>query len=605
MKILHSLQAIAIALLLFTTSCDKMLDLQPETNPLDETMWKTAAAFEKEANNFYTFLPKFLDQTATVGGVSGTVTFGAFTRDQWSDLTMDPSTANVYSNSTYGKVAVDPFYSKYFERMRSINYLLKNAASYPRSASEIAQYVAEANFFRAYISYLAFADYGPLTIVKTVLDVDSTQLTAPRASRDEFANFIIGDLEAAINSNALPLQSAIDGKTTDGRITLGAAQALLARVCLFEGTWQKYHFNNTSRSNELLAKAAKYAELVMNDASYKLFYNSRLGSSSYRYMFIMESSTQCNPASVLKSDNKEYIFCNRFNELVRQSAQNITHASSGVMMTRKLVEMFPDLSGNITTPDYKTSLSSYKTGRDPRLSTEFTAVGELYWNYSSGSTFVRDQADYNKTIVRSWNGNGFYNNKFASERSMVNTADGFDVPIIRLAEVYLIFAEAKSELGTLTQADLDKSFNLIRDRVNMPHLLATSSDVLNTIRKERAIELYLEGFRYDDLRRWKTAETEMSGNLEGVWMGTGSAYAAASTVINYSVAPYNSIYGFSINKSLTYTSVAAKKFATSADGYSIREAAASRKFTSKFYLRPLPTKQIELNPNLAQNPGWE
>ena len=91
----------------------------------------------------------------------------------------------------------------------------------------------------------------------------------------------------------------------DGRVTSGAANALLSRVALYEGTWQKFHNNNTSRATALLTIAKNAAKAVMDAGNYKLFYNAELGNDSYRYMFTLEDAAQCNPANLNKSANTE------------------------------------------------------------------------------------------------------------------------------------------------------------------------------------------------------------------------------------------------------------------------------------------------------------
>lgn len=574
---------------MLATSCDDMLDLEPKTNPSDATMWNSAAAFEKEVNNFYCFLPYFQDKSEK---------WGFWDRDSWSDLRMNKDTENVYSNSSYVPSETDKIYEEYFKNLRSINYFFKNYGNYANK-EQIAQYYAEALFFRAYTSYRMFKDYGPLTIVKDVLETNSPELYAARATRDEFADFIIGDLEEAINTHALPLQKKIFNTDNDGRITLGAAKALMAEICLFEGTWQKYHYDNTARATDLLNKAVKYASEVMADDSYDLFYDEQLGTDSYRYMFLLESVSLCNPAGLLKESCKEYIFRNRFHENIRQTGQNMVHAAKYTNVSRKLVEMFLDKDGKATKPDYKTSLNSYYKDRDPRLSSLAVAIGDLEWTNANGSTFERNAADSAQAALVQWNGPGFYVKKFSTERNMDATAFGMDAPLIRLAEVYLIYAEAKCELGNgnISDEDLNISLNLLRDRVKMPHLTQTTvpegSTLLEEIRKERTRELYLEGFRFDDLRRWKTAEKEMSTNLEGVYVGDGSAYAKDWDI----TSPYGQT-GFK------YLSESNTNYDISEDGYVIREAASKRQFQKKNYLLPLPTKQLELNPNLVNNEGW-
>lgn len=593
MKKYHLFAALFMAGLSFT-ACDSLLDLQPETTPSDAVMWNSASAFEKEVNNFFTFLPYFQDKS----GSNGPYLRGIWDKDIMSDYRISKDTENIYSNSSYTPSETDALYDEYFKNLRSINYYFKNASTYGKP-EEIAQYTAEAHFFRAYISFRIFKDYGPMPIVKEVMDVSSPELYGPRASRDEFADFIISDLEAAIQSGAMPLQKDIRGTEKDGRIALGAAKALIAEVCLFEGTWQKYHYNNTTRANELLTKAAQYASEVMSDDSYELFYNEQLGTDSYRYMFILESSKQCNPAGVLKEANKEYIFRNRFHEDIRQLNQNVVHAAKWTNVSRKLIETFLDKNGKATEPDYKTSLNSYYKDRDPRLASLAVAIGDLEWNNANGSNFERNATDSASAAIVQWDGPGFYVKKFSTERKMDANSSGMDVPIIRLAEVYLIYAEAKCELGggNISDADLNISINKLRDRVKMPHLTAstvpTGSTLLEEIRKERTRELYLEGFRFDDLRRWKTAEKEMSGDLEGVYIGDGSAYAREWDLTSrYHSTEYKYLPSSNTN------------YDKSADGYVLREAASRRKFKERNYLLPLPTKQLELNPALEQNPGW-
>lgn len=214
-----NLYIIALLVLVTLNSCDDMLNFSPELQFTDENVWTNAEAFAQGANNFYTFLPKIQDDN-----------FGY--RDNFSDLRL---VQNAVSNSTYTVPETDGNYNTYYSRLRNVNYLFQNAEKYSKPA-EIKQYVAEAYFFRAYISFQFFRDFGPGTIVKKVLNPSSGEVMAARASREEFANFIIEDLEAAINSGSLPKQSAINNGATNGRITIGAAYALLSRVCLFEGT---------------------------------------------------------------------------------------------------------------------------------------------------------------------------------------------------------------------------------------------------------------------------------------------------------------------------------------------------------------------------------
>ena len=183
-------------------------------------------------------------------------------------------------------------------------------------------------------------------------------------------------------------------------------------------------------------------------------------------------------------------------------------------------------------------------------------------------------------------GSGYQNKKWGTERKVADTFEGYDFPIIRYAEVLLNYAEAMYELGTTGKAlddALNISLNLVRLRVNpdMPKLTTSfvSENNLNMreeIRRERTIELYNEGFRIDDLKRWNTAIVEMPKPILGVkWTGTDFATSWAG----------------------------ASNMAKDSDGCLILEN--SRRWGSKNDLYPLPVDQCQLNPNLGQNPGWQ
>ncbi len=648
-----NLYIVTLLALLFLSSCDDLLNYSPELQFTDENVWTNAEAFAQGANNFYTFLPKIMDDNFA-------------NRDNFSDLRL---VQNAVSNSTYTVPETDDNYNSYYSRLRNINYLFQNAEKYSKP-NEIKQYVAEAYFFRAYISFLFFRDFGPGTIVKKVLNPSSDEVMAARATREEFANFIIEDLEAAISSGALPKQSAINGGATNGRITIGAAYALLSRVCLFEGTWQKYHVangTNDARTTALLTKSKEASLSVMNDNSYELFYNSQMGVDSYRYMFILQNTVPTNPFGVLKSANKEYILRNRFNEVTRQSNTNIVHAFQSLAMSRAFVESFEDNTGNLTKPDYTSDLYSYAKNRDPRLSTTQVPRMSYYWNYASARTTPTDFSPAAYSIMSIFNNtsNTYASRKYSIDFSQLVTGDGFDVPVIRLAEIYLNYAEATFELsGSISANDLNLSYNKVRIRAGMP---VKTSVTLNDIRRERTCELFLEGFRYDDIRRWKLGPQLLGKNLDGLYVGGNSPFAkvnvapkvynalatqwvalrkdqsldartniaanpdtimclcAPGDILNYSEAQNLKRFARDTNGNIimsagnpTYASTAtyvksdprsaltaaAGSGLISNDGFWVFEKADARIFTNKYYLKPIPTAQIALNPALVQNPEW-
>ena len=212
--------------------------------------------------------------------------------------------------------------------------------------------------------------------------------------------------------------------------------------------------------------------------------------------------------------------------------------------------------------------------------------GRAYWsNAKPRTTWLGDaaeQATASHPVLKPTSNSGYQYHKWCTERMVEDKKEGYDYPVIRYAEVLLNYAEAVFERdGSISDADLDISLNLTRLRVNpnMPKLSnafvsENDLDMREEIRRERTVELVDEAFRLDDLKRWKTAEVEMSQDLLGIkWTGTEyeSTWAAmASSVKND-------------------------------DGCLLLET--GRQFLPKHYLYPIPTDQLKLNPNLK--PNWQ
>ncbi|MFN8352859.1 MAG: RagB/SusD family nutrient uptake outer membrane protein [Spirosomataceae bacterium] len=566
---------VVVGTMLFSSSCNDLIDMKPINEISDASYWKNADQFKLAANEYYTYLRSFAD-----------ILDNNPHSDRRSDILYSRDGANTFSNGTNTIPTTDASWSSAYTRIRATNYLLSKAAQYTNQA-EIAKYVAEAKFFRAYLYFDLLQLFGGVPIIKAPLSTDSPELQAPRNTRDEVVDFIIADLESAIAD--LPLESAI-AVGDKGRVSKGAAQSFLSRVALYEGTWQKFR-NNTSRANTLLDKAITNADAVITSKQYELFAPTALGDSAQRYMFILENQ-QSNPANIVKSANKEYILANRYDYTSRQIRINITHQMQGNIHwgVKKFMDMYLCEDGlpidkSPLFKGYKTTTSEYEN-RDNRLPHTWMLDGRYYFdneNPGARTTWKGDAADFansrgkHNAAVSS----GYSPQKFATERRLVDAEEAYDYPVIRYAETLLNYAEAVYEKnGTISDADLDKSLNLVRSRINknMPKLSnalvnTNKLDMRTEIRRERTIELFLEGFRRDDLIRWKTAETEMPMPIEGItW--TGTAFETRWAGIKSQVV--NGVYRLESN----------------------------RQWADKHYLLPIPTQQIQLNPNLTQNPGW-
>lgn len=352
--------------------------------------------------------------------------------------------------------------------------------------------------------------------------------------------------------------------------------AFRARVALFIGTWGQNH-NHRNDFSELLKLAKNSAfEVINSPDNYELYKIEGNPHDSYRKLFLEDGD-----------NSSESILDRKYGKDV---GSGTTHpisddASAGYLggATKKFADMFLDLNGLPITHSetifegYGTVESEFKN-RDPRMTATLQVPGRKYIYASTHGKYEEAPISFRgisstKTGYRVW--------KYISELpGIFHGLAYFDAKLLRFAEVLLIYAEATFELdGKISDTDLDISINKIRSRVDMPKLTNSfvnefGLDMREEIRRERTIELSFESTRYDDIRRWKTAEVELQKPLKGVYFTT--------------YAEYNE----DINPSLD------------SDGFVLVES--DRRFSSpKDYLAPLPTKQIIMsNGVLIQNPGW-
>ncbi|WP_315815778.1 RagB/SusD family nutrient uptake outer membrane protein [Paraflavitalea speifideaquila] len=379
---------------------------------------------------------------------------------------------------------------------------------------------------------------------------------------------IYKDLDWAVaNLEQIDAQAAADY----GRVTITAAQALKAKVALFEGTRQKFHnYGTPSKHLQIAVDASKAVIDGGKHALYK-FNKVTVPDSSYYNLFQMAADGKTN---------KEAILVRLYGADLtnRISVHNIARSleQGGTTPTRNLVDAYLYKDGlpfnksvhDSTTPSKQIRTLSQFSNRDFRM-------GQTIFNRTS--FFLT--GNYNPTYL--FSPSGYKTMKYFNQVDWQNQAGFADFQIIRYAEVLLTYAEALYELnGAITDADLDKSINLTRARAGLPKLTnafatANTLDLREEIRRERRVELAFEGNRYWDIMRWKTAEIELPNDIVG----------AKHIQAEYGNLPANT----------TLT----------ADGFVIVQKAANRKFEpARDYLFPLPTQQLALQPALTQNDNW-
>jgi len=561
------------------------LDFSPEAQMNDDSVWSKAKNFQLFANQFYTYTRDIQSGASYQYAVSD----GPHS-DLRSDLIAEAN-VNVYSQGTNTIPQSDGNYTTLYRQIYYTNLLLKKADSFGNQ-SAIAVPMAEAKFFRAYCYFELVQLYGNVILLTEPVDMDSPKMNAQRDDRSLVIDQCVKDLQEA--AEALP-----ETATEAGRLTSDAANAMLSRVALYEATWQKFHTGgadattNSERVTSLLNTAKTAAKAVMEGGRYKLFYSDKLGTESYRYMFILEDE-KSNPAGLTTKDNTEYILARR-HKSTDGVGLNITKAylANAIYPTRKLANMYVCQNGlpityngtvNTMFKGYDKATSEFQN-RDNRMLTTLAPRGTKVWdNTVDHCRTAWDDSDLARAKeVGATSNSGYQTHKWAVERQVTDRYECMDFPVIRYAEVLLNFAEAIYELqGRISDSDLDKSLNLVRLRSN-PNMVKLSNALVDNnglsmreeIRRERTVELAFEGFRIDDLKRWATAPVEMPQDQLGVkWRGTQfeTLWANQSRQLN-------------------------------SEGCIILYD--NRTWDDKLYLYPLPSDQLQLNPNIGQNPGWE
>jgi hypothetical protein len=539
------------AFIVILSGCQKDLDLIPKDQIADETFWQTAAQFKLAANDFYYKLqdaPNYADLNSDIAFGSG---------------------SNAVSNGSYLAQANDAVWDTAFVGLRGTNYLLEKARRYTGD-DDISRWVGEAYFFRAYFYWNLVKKFGGVPLITKVLSIDSDELYTPRSTQQEVIGFITANLDSAVER--LPKQSEL-AENEAGRVTQGAALALKARAALYQASWVKFHENGDASA--LYTEAVNAAEQVITSGEYELY--TQPNNSGYKYLFILKGD-----------DSKEVILAKRYyiNRIVHNWTRELWF--NYMVPTKNLADLYLAVDG---LPISKSSLfggynelDSEFRNRDPRMAMTFIVPGSTI--YADGGIWAVTYPGFTGTNATQ---TGYMLRKFLDETLEATQFQGsYDFKEFRYAEVLLILAEALLERdGSVSDADLDRTINVIRSRVNMPaltnaHVTGNGLDMRTEIRRERTVELAFEGFRRDDLRRWKTAETLMPLAIKGVkFVGTEYEQRYPDLRIGTDIQ-------------------------VDANGFIVTEAAAARRFLpNKHYLDPLPLQQVQLSKgSLTQNPEW-
>jgi len=583
-------------LCLSIVSCQKkFIDLDPPAQFSDAVYFKQPADFKAYTANLYGQLPRW--------------SFGNM--DNNSDLSANGN-ANGYDLG-HGTIAVGSTNWSY-SGIRSCNILLSKAASYA-GTGDISQYVGEAYFFRAFGYFDLLKNFGGVPIVTTVLELTSPELYAPRNSRYEVVTQILADLDEAIAK--LPTEQTLPA-ADKGRISKWAAKAFKAQVELYEATWEKYVGQepdgdgtgvgagkagyDPANVNKYLTDAVSMCQDVMDNGGYELWNKNAvagMNNLSYWYLFNLEDAGS-NPGGFDKSTNKEFILQNVYDYTFKQGGINITWTSSQLYPSRKFVDLAVCTDG--LPPEKSPLFQGYHKAGDEFKNRDLRLLNYLYASTTAPASITLD--------FGSLGSSGYGNSKFgvykfgpAPNGRRTDNTESANLPIIRLAEVYLTYAEALYELnGSITDAQLNASINKLRTRANVAALtnaLATANglDLKEEIRRERAVELYREGKRFDDLKRWGILEASLNPSRLGRVVGDASYTTDFKDASGNPTAAYKaSSYVWGEEAVQTPAGILNCVVVDSKQNHTVAK---------KHYLYPIPSSQIILNSKLLQNPGYQ
>jgi len=565
-------------------SCnDDFLDRKPLSELSPENSFNTAQDLELYTNSFYNDLPGFS---------------GIIERDNLSDNILYngvplEQTGQRLVPSEAGSSGWD------WDDLRKINIFFKYYENCPDEAAK-KEYSGVAYFFRALFYYNKLKRFGDVPWYDQVIGTTDTDLLMkPRDSRVFIVEKIIEDLDKAIEN--LNIQKSSD------RVNRWTALALKSRICLFEGTFRKYHTNlNLSGADNLLTLAAEAAQRVIQESPYAI-YSTGNTSVDYRNLFAANDAIE-QEVMLTRRYSLNLDVVNSINYYLTSPTQ------SDVGLTKSIVNEYLLSNGNRFTDQsgFDTQQFYQETqGRDQRLAQTIRTPG--YRRIGGTQALL---PDFSSTI------SGYQIVKFVADASQ----DGFeaghqDIPIIRYAEVLLNFAEAKAEVGTLSQADLDISINIIRNRAGMTQLNLSNANanpdnylqqkylnvsgsntgVILEIRRERRIELVMEGFRYDDLMRWKCGKL-LEQRFTGMYFPSLGGFDLDNNS-TLDVEIYQGSATTSAPQKVQISGVMSLTNGTS--GNFVPFLDRPKNFNeSRDYLYPIPSGDIQLNPNLTQNPNW-
>lgn len=596
MKNIKHLLFASVWIFILTGCNDDFLNKLPETEIGKEKFFNSTEDLSMYINNLYNFEGSGIYN-------NDRATDNATTTGETDIKTI--MTTNATSNTITGGWD--------WSELRAINFFLDNFKKAAITKEQMNHFEGLARFFRARFYMKKVQRFSDVPWYdKALTTADNELLFKKRDSRDFVIKKIFEDYRFAAE-HVMEDQVA-------GAVNKWVVLTYMARHALYEGTFRKYHpeLHLQNTANVYLKMAQDASASVMKSGKFSI-YNTGNVSSDYYTLFASPDLTA----------NKEIILANiAIANLKNSNFSPTIFGNYEVSPSRDLVQSYLMKDGSYYSSqsniDTKPFVDEFKD-RDPRLTQTYCYPG---WELIARSTYSQGVQNYVQQLQKNFSGyhqiKGFINN---ISQEYVN---GIDVPVLRYAEVLLTYAESKTELGTVTQGDLDETINTLRDRAGMPHLTLNpmvdplqqkrypkvSNPLLLEVRRERRVEFALEGYRKDDIYRWgagKLLEKEPEGLYFpslGKYDLTGDGHEDIMLIGANESIPTNKEKN-SLGVTLVYYKAgtlgeSVNVFLKNGTSGTIVTVAERGTFISpKHYYRPIPANDVAVNPNLTQIFDWK
>ncbi len=589
-----------IAVLLSLSACkDDFLERLPQTSIAPEAFFNTGEDLELYVNGLLSLPNKSVylsDQSTDNATTTGAV-------EMKTIMTGSPSSQTINGGWNWG-------------RLRDINYFLDNYRRADATPQTKAHFAGIARYYRAIFYLDKVARYSDVPWYGRTLEPGDEALYKTQDSRAMVMDSVMADLAFAAANVRANVPSSTPGKW--------AVMTQYARTALYEGTFQKYHpeLNLQGTANRFLEIAATVSGEIIDSGEFSI-YSTGKPEEDYAQLFKSQDLT----------NNPEVILVNAYDADKGRTAQvnNTVFGDYEQAPARDLIQSYLMKDGTRFTDQAGYERFGFVkefTNRDPRLSQTMVYPGWM-------------QAPNDEPYIQRLNKNftGYHQLKGYMNTTDQNLINGSDVPVYRYAEALLVYAEAKAELGTLTQGDLDKSVNQLRKRVAMPDLILATANanpdpflvrkyptisganqgILLEIRRERRVEFAFEEKRFDDVMRWGAGQL-LTHIPKGMYFGGLGTYDMTGDGIpDIKLIASSESIPAEANKeknSLGTTLIYYKTGKIGEDatvylengtlGGTMVTETTPRKFENpKYYYRPIPQTQMLLNPNLKQVFGWQ